>query len=103
MSNLYNCDFCMYQEGCIGELPGPNGRCMGFCVPAEKSVLYRKFVAESFTDDFLNNVFYFVDFVPDGWEIRRRIQEHLPVLLDKYHMFFMGFLSADEEVPSDGQ
>ena len=100
MRNLYNCDFCMYQDGCIGEF-GSNGRCMGFCVSAEKSVLYRKFVADSFAEDFLNDFVFFEGFGSDHCEIRRHIQERLPVLLDKYYMFIMGLLYADKEVSSD--
>lgn len=103
MRNLYNCDFCMFQDRCIAELPDSNGRCMYFYVPAEKSALYSEFVADSFTEDFLNDYVFFEGFGSDHCKIRRHIQERLPVLLDKYHMFIMEFSHADEEVSSDGQ
>lgn len=29
------CKYCLYREGCIGEIPGPDGKCLGFAVSPE--------------------------------------------------------------------
>ena len=39
------CKFCLYREGCIGEIPGKDGRCMGFAVPPEQKAAYESYLA----------------------------------------------------------
>ena len=34
------CDFCLYRYDCIGEIPGKDGKCMGFAVPREDKAAY---------------------------------------------------------------
>lgn len=37
---MRKCKFCMYRNGCGGELPGPGGKCMAFCVAKEDAAAY---------------------------------------------------------------
>lgn len=46
------CDFCLYKEGCIGEVPGLDGRCLGFAVPREQQAAYEAFLAREAQKDF---------------------------------------------------
>lgn len=41
---MEKCDFCLYREGCIGEIPGPDGKCMAFAVPKEDVAAYEKWM-----------------------------------------------------------
>lgn len=43
---MEKCRFCMYLDGCIGELPGPDGRCMAFTVAKEDAAAYEAFLNE---------------------------------------------------------
>lgn len=48
---MEKCDFCLYKEGCIGEVPGPDGRCLGFVVSSELQAAYDAFIQEVASDD----------------------------------------------------
>ena len=49
---MKKCDFCFYQEVCIGELPGSDGKCMPFTVPPELQEVYQAFLEEKKKNDF---------------------------------------------------
>lgn len=49
---MEKCDFCIAKEVCIGEFPGPDGKCLGFAVPAELQESYRAFLEEEKKNDF---------------------------------------------------
>lgn len=46
------CDFCLYKKECIGEVPGPDGKCLGFAVPREQQAAYEEFLARQAKQDF---------------------------------------------------
>ena len=46
---MKKCKYCLYREGCIGEIPGPDGKCMGFAVPPELQQAYQAFMEEEKT------------------------------------------------------
>ena len=49
---MKKCQYCLYQEGCIGEIPGPDGRCLGFVVSADRQEDYQAFLEEEKKTDF---------------------------------------------------
>lgn len=46
------CKYCLYREGCVGEIPGPDGKCMAFVVPQELQEAYMTFLEEEKKNDF---------------------------------------------------
>lgn len=38
------CDFCLYRDDCIGEIPGPDGLCVCFGVPSELLAAYEDYL-----------------------------------------------------------
>lgn len=49
---MKKCKYCLYREGCIGEIPGPDGKCLGFAVPPELQEAYQAFLDEEKKTDF---------------------------------------------------
>lgn len=49
---MEKCDFCLYWDGCIGEVPGPDGKCLGFAVPPEMQQAYQAFLDKEKKNDF---------------------------------------------------
>lgn len=43
---MEKCDFCLYREGCIGEVSSPDGKCLGFAVSLDQQAVYEKFLVE---------------------------------------------------------
>jgi len=41
---MEKCDFCLYKKECIGEVPGPDGKCLGFAVSPEQQAAYEDFL-----------------------------------------------------------
>lgn len=44
---MEKCDFCIYRDSCIGDVPGLDGSCLGFAVPLELQDAYQAFLSES--------------------------------------------------------
>ena len=49
---MKKCKYCLYREGCIGEIPGPDGKCMTFAVPPESKAAYEAFLIKEKENDF---------------------------------------------------
>lgn len=44
---MNKCNYCMYRNECIGELPGDDGKCMAFAVAKEDAPAYERYLAET--------------------------------------------------------
>ena len=101
MKEKTKCDFCGCNEGCFGELPGPDGRCMGFFVPKELAEAYRVFVCDKYADDVISSILYAIS-VLDAFD-SSDICCLKPVISHHFLRFFKHFesLSTNKEVSSD--